>query len=77
MNVTNISTYLSAYHTDHQESLTMDQTEYAESIINKYADYLGNRKIKKTSRPSDREIERSREDVATLSSSVRNNSLDI
>ena len=30
----------------------MDQTEYAESVINKYAHYLGNRKTKKTPLPS-------------------------
>jgi hypothetical protein len=30
----------------------MDQSEYAQSIINKYSNYLGNRKAKKTPLPS-------------------------
>ena len=44
--------YLNVRITRTKESLTMDQTEYAESIIKKYSDYLGNRKAKKTPLPS-------------------------
>ena len=44
--------YLDVRITRTKEGLAMDQTEYAESIINKYADYLGNRKVKKTPLPS-------------------------
>jgi hypothetical protein len=44
--------YLNVRITRTKESLTMDQSEYAQSIINKYSNYLGNRKAKKTPLPS-------------------------
>lgn len=44
--------YLNVRITRTKESLMMDQTEYAESVIHKYSVYLGERKVKKTPLPS-------------------------
>ena len=44
----------------------MDQTEYAESVINKYAHYLGNRKVKKTPLPSNVNERISQEEICRM-----------
>ena len=49
-----------------KEKLAMDQTEYAESVINKYAHYLGNRKVKKTPLPSNVNERISQEEICRM-----------
>jgi len=50
-----------------EESLAKNQTEYAESvIINKYAHYLGNRKVKKTPLPSNVNERISQEEICRM-----------
>ncbi len=64
VNVRNISTCVYIIRT--KEKLAMDQTEYAESVINKYAHYLGNRKVKKTPLPSNVNERISQEEICRM-----------